>query len=863
MFLNRAIFFYPYGPKGVDMRKWIWAGVFVVFSSWLLGSAYGQTAADADFSGNGEVDFTDFIQFAQAYGSADIRYDLNGDNQVDFTDFVRFARVYGQVVEQNLRITVEKNSVVPWEVVLLKVVGSANLADSTLTAVLGSTPATLVGVDEETLALTVPEVSPGDYVLAVHIGEDSAEVEIRIGQGVVVEDPAAYLSDLQVHSETALAELESRLGNFTDNQGAGETEQDLGLMRSWIDSARVALQQATEEEKRQVAHFMAANQAAWSGLAVAAKPVFLMADGDRVIPELSFRQFAAGLLIRSALLRITIGLVRPALVSGGLVGVVVSGAVVVQVYNLLVFLDQNLKRVYIQAERIVLDAVDQSQKPALFTDGNNDPVLFQSGVAQSFTLVSDYRRLNSKDANSGASAMGELISTQEKFVALWNKLMSLLPQRFQKKMPGLADGDGAATERYPTSLSYIRLEYDQEAYPNVTLKADTSNSSLNIALTAGPLARENQAVVFDVLYENPSVSSSVTSVSALVAVEVKPGNSISGRVTDTGTGAGIDSVVVELYSDVEYIATLTDSSGNFMFSGLEDSVYYLSALLDGFKVSPESREITLSGNSVDEQNFEGTDLGPVTLTGDLYIFTRGGVRKVDRDTGIITTVAGGGELSIREIDIAQVSPTSIELHPTGGFVDTAGNIFFSYSTAIFKIDSVTWQMGLIAGDLERFKGDLGDGASAVLANLSQTQGLFRDVFGNLYTIQNRSNSSNRIRKIDGNSGVITTVVGTREDVYLGDTPLGDGVQAKNVYMHPEDVSVDSLGNLFIAGDNYISRVDTRTGVLTIVAGSPHSNSKYFGDGGPATTAFVFGKGAGGYPSHRRGVQAQRRVGYEQ
>ena len=64
--------------------------------SLLSGPALPQTASDVDFSGNGVVDFADFIFFAQAFGSTTAACDLDGSGTVDFPDFLLFARVYGQ-----------------------------------------------------------------------------------------------------------------------------------------------------------------------------------------------------------------------------------------------------------------------------------------------------------------------------------------------------------------------------------------------------------------------------------------------------------------------------------------------------------------------------------------------------------------------------------------------------------------------------------------------------------------------------------------------------------------------------------------------------------------------------------------------
>ena len=56
----------------------------------------------ADFNGDGSVDFSDFISFAQNFGRSagdadyDAKFDLTGDQAVDFSDFIAFAQQFGQ-----------------------------------------------------------------------------------------------------------------------------------------------------------------------------------------------------------------------------------------------------------------------------------------------------------------------------------------------------------------------------------------------------------------------------------------------------------------------------------------------------------------------------------------------------------------------------------------------------------------------------------------------------------------------------------------------------------------------------------------------------------------------------------------------
>ena len=65
------------------------------------GNAAAQETTPADFDGDGEVNFSDFLIFARGFGRTDqdadfdARLDLNDSGAVDFQDFLLFARQFG------------------------------------------------------------------------------------------------------------------------------------------------------------------------------------------------------------------------------------------------------------------------------------------------------------------------------------------------------------------------------------------------------------------------------------------------------------------------------------------------------------------------------------------------------------------------------------------------------------------------------------------------------------------------------------------------------------------------------------------------------------------------------------------------
>jgi DNA-binding beta-propeller fold protein YncE len=134
----------------------------------------------------------------------------------------------------------------------------------------------------------------------------------------------------------------------------------------------------------------------------------------------------------------------------------------------------------------------------------------------------------------------------------------------------------------------------------------------------------------------------------------------------------------------------------------------------------------------------------------------------------------------------------------------------------------------IAGTGE--KGASGDAGPADRAQLNNPSGLASGPDGALYVCDT---SNHAIRRIDGKTGVITTVAGT-----LGKKGYaGDGGPATAALMNePYEVRFDRSGNMFIVErlNHVIRRVDGKTGVISTFAGN--GKSGFGGDGGPATAA---------------------------
>ena len=234
--------------------------------------------------------------------------------------------------------------------------------------------------------------------------------------------------------------------------------------------------------------------------------------------------------------------------------------------------------------------------------------------------------------------------------------------------------------------------------------------------------------------------------------------------------------------------------------------------------------------------------GAVALdsAGNLLIGDAGRVRRVDAGTQIITTYAGGGTDPFAD----GVPAVSALLGVFSIALDRSENLFISSGVNVVRrVDAAAQTIATVAGQNSEAcypcLGSFGDGGPATSAWLDHPEGLAVDQAGNLF-VADWGNF--KIRRVDATTQVITTVAGNGTPGFSGDG--GPATAATLGAEHgPLGVALDGAGNLFIADGSFhrIRRVDAATGIITTVAGTG-SPGGFSGDGGPATSAQLFGPG---------------------
>ena len=218
------------------------------------------------------------------------------------------------------------------------------------------------------------------------------------------------------------------------------------------------------------------------------------------------------------------------------------------------------------------------------------------------------------------------------------------------------------------------------------------------------------------------------------------------------------------------------------------------------------------------------------------------IRKVNLATGIITTAAGRGPGGYG----GDGGPATAALlgEPRGVAIDPEGNLYIAeyFNNAIRKVTAATGIITTIAGVAVAGTGSYGgDGGPATAAQLDGPEGVALDSHGNIYIADQYNN---RIRRVDAITGIITTVAGIGPTSSFRGSYSGDGGPATAAGISlPVRIAFDKYDNMYIADEENerIRRVDGTSGVITTYAGNgiPPGVGDSTGNGGIATGAEIY------------------------
>jgi sugar lactone lactonase YvrE len=325
--------------------------------------------------------------------------------------------------------------------------------------------------------------------------------------------------------------------------------------------------------------------------------------------------------------------------------------------------------------------------------------------------------------------------------------------------------------------------------------------------------------------------------------KVSAATGLISTVAGTGTWAfGGENVPAITASIANPVRIASDATGNLIFAET-GSIRVRRIDVQTGLLSTIAGNGVFSGSSADGGVATQTALGDVVsvaieANGDVLIGDNGNlrVRRVSRNTGIISAVIGNGT---RYFCGETSTPLQACLHiPRSVALDASGNLYISDSEnrRVRKVSGAPGMLTTIAGSHTGIWdfAYLGDGGPAVDAKFpSALDGVTLDAAGNLYIA---GASGNRIHRVDKATGIITTVAGTGVSGFSGDG--GPATSARTSF--PSSLVFDAAGNLYFSDtfNNRVRKVAAGSGIISTVAGNGLTTGP-LGDGGPAGAASLY------------------------
>jgi hypothetical protein len=200
--------------------------------------------------------------------------------------------------------------------------------------------------------------------------------------------------------------------------------------------------------------------------------------------------------------------------------------------------------------------------------------------------------------------------------------------------------------------------------------------------------------------------------------------------------------------------------------------------------------------------------------GDLYFTDRSNsrIRKVTTSTGIISTVAGTGTAGYNGDGILA---TAAQLNnPNEVSFDASGNLYIAdwINNRVRRVDKSTGIISTIAGT--GTAGYNGDGMAATAAQINGPCGIIFDNAGNTYIAEY---GGARVRKIAIGSGLISTVAGTGTFGYNGDGIAATTAQlAGCAYIKFDAAENMFIGE---GSNQRVREIIKSTGIINTIAGT--------------------------------------------
>jgi uncharacterized repeat protein (TIGR03803 family) len=192
----------------------------------------------------------------------------------------------------------------------------------------------------------------------------------------------------------------------------------------------------------------------------------------------------------------------------------------------------------------------------------------------------------------------------------------------------------------------------------------------------------------------------------------------------------------------------------------------------------------------------------------------GRIRRIDRATGLVTTIWTSGVTANTVDGVAAGRPVALAFDRTGNLFVAETPLGSGIPNRVRRVDAATGLITIVAGTSGSSTSSTGDGGPATGAGFVSA-GIAIDPDGNLII----ADVNGGVRRVDGTSGIINRIAGNGSQGYSGDGGPATAASLRQLV----GIAIDAAGNIFVREalpdvgtdlDTGFRRIDAATGIIT-------------------------------------------------
>jgi hypothetical protein len=390
-----------------------------------------------------------------------------------------------------------------------------------------------LSLDVDKLCFIVPKIPPGAYKLKAAIDNNNISFPINIVASEIIQEPASYFDSYYQDLNLSILQFQSMASGLAILDQTN-LSKDIQLLNDIKNTSNSRFQNATKEEQVSAAQLIASNrewinqlntsldtlQSSLKQLSSLSSPKGAVQDYEMLVNQ-SMKDFRNAVIMTISKIPNLIAAAILLNTTTPFVGAVAAGILIGNfIYNLVELITAENHLLSLAYPVITGIALPQ----------NKTQLTFSNKVQTKLSVNGTYRTISSQDANSSSSIIVSVVDAMGSLKKGFNTLLGWLPYSLSTVPIDITQQTNTKTSVHLAHAKYMSIKN----ISNSKVTGSFQNVNGESFVTFSTTETTSQNFTFDLVYENPDVSSLTKNLTAIIefkepaSVTIVSGNNQTG-----------------------------------------------------------------------------------------------------------------------------------------------------------------------------------------------------------------------------------------------------------------------------------------------------------------------------------------------